>query len=168
VFVTAQAAKVRTEKLDDPQVSISQGETGAVVYRDFLAHPLIHRVANLDSHTAIFIDCEINIPQPGRFAKPDRTSAPAYVSEIDNERMRAWRLKLAPGQSVPPITQAGPGVRVVLSGDQFKEMVQGMPDRDVRVSLGRLSRYEWQPAERIRAITNTGSAPLELVEFAVK
>ena len=79
--------------------------------------------------------------------------------------MRAWRLKLEPGQSMPSIAQSGPGVRVVLSGEQFKEMVHGAPDRDVPVRQG---SYEWQPAGRTRTITNTGSAPLELVEFEVK
>jgi hypothetical protein len=164
VIVTAHGAKMRLEKLNQPQAWIGQLETGRIAYADFQAHPLVHRVANLDDHAAVFIDCEINVPQLGRFAASDRSGAPAYVSEIDNERISAWRLQLGPGQSVPSITQSGPGVRVVLSGDQFKEMVQGAPDREVRVRQG---SYEWQPDGR-RAITNTGSAPLELVEFEVK
>jgi hypothetical protein len=165
VYVTAHGAKVRVEKLNEPQASIAQAETGRLTFGAFQAHPLIHRVANLDDHAAVFIACEIVVPQPGQFGTPDRSGAPAYVSEIDNERIRAWRMKLAPAQSVPSITQWGPGVRVVLSGDQFKETVQGTPDRDVRVQQG---SYEWQPAGETRAITNTGNTPLELIEFELK
>jgi hypothetical protein len=161
-----QQTKVRVEKLNDPKAAVFEDSPGDTFYAGWHDNPLIHRVANIDAaRTAVYFDCEINVPKPGQFPAPDRKAVPAYASMVDNARAQAWRLKLAPGESAPPVTQSGPGVRVVVAGNQLREMVQGSPDRDLFVFPG---HYEYQPAGRTRAITNTGSAPLELVEFEIK
>ncbi len=86
--------------------------------------------------TAVYFDGEINVPKPGQFPGPNRSAAPAYISVVDNVRVQAWRLKLAPGESAPAITQSGPGVRVVIVGNRLRETVQGSPDRNLFVSPG--------------------------------
>jgi hypothetical protein len=161
-----QRTKGRAEKLNDPKAAIFEDSPGDTFYRDYHDNPLIHRVANIDdSHTMVYFDCEINVAGPGQFAAPDRKAVAAYASVVDNARAQAWRLKLAPGESAPAIMQSGPGVRVVIAGNQLREAVQGASDRDLFVSAG---FYEYQPPGRTRAITNTGNMPLELVEFEIK
>jgi hypothetical protein len=161
-----QRTHIRVEILNEPKAVIGGNDPGTVLYGAWHDKPLIHRVANIDdAHTAVYFDCEINVPAPGQFPAPDRTGAPAYASTVDNARAHAWRLKLAPGESVPAITQSGPGVRVVIVGNQLRETVPGSPDRDLFVSPG---YYEYQPAGRTRAITNTGGTPLDLAEFEIK
>jgi hypothetical protein len=55
---------------------------------------------------------------------------------MDNERARGWRLVLESGRSVPAITQAGPGIRIVVSGGELVESVTGQPDRAMRPKIG--------------------------------
>jgi quercetin dioxygenase-like cupin family protein len=165
VLIAARGVKMRVEQPGDPQAWIGEAKPGDVAYKNFGTHPLVHRVGNEDDHTALFFDCEINVAQPGQFAPPDRGGAPAYVTQIDNDRVRVWRLTLTPGQSVPPIRQSGPGVRVVLAGDRLTETLAGAPDRNVSVHQG---SYEYQPAGRMRGLVNSGTSPLDLLEFEVK
>jgi hypothetical protein len=165
-IVGPQPTKVRLEVLNQPKAVIGTGSPGDTSYYGWHEKPLIHRLANIDdARTAVLFDFEINVPAPGQFPPPDRSAAPAYVTVVDNTRAQAWRLKLAPGESTPAIKQSGPGGRVVIVGDQLRETAQGTPDRDLFVSPG---YYEYQPADRSRAVTNTGSTPLELVEFEIK
>jgi len=166
VITGPQRTKGRVEKLNDPKAAIVEDSAGNTFYRGYHDNPLIHRIANIDdSHTMVYFACEINVARPGEFAAPNRKAVAGYASLVDNARAQAWRLKLAPGESVPAITQSGPGVRVVIAGSQLREAVQGAPDRDIFVSPG---FYEYQPAGRTRAVTNPSNMPLELVEFEIK
>ena len=49
---------------------------------------------------------DLRRPSPQGAPISAREAAPQYVQITDNPRMRAWRLILEPGQSVPTITQA--------------------------------------------------------------
>jgi hypothetical protein len=161
-----QPTKMRVQKFNESNAAILEGKPGNTAYYGWHDHPLIHRVANIDdARTAVIFVCEIIVAKPAQFPPPNRDAAPAYASLVDNARAQAWRLKLAPGESAPAITQSGPGVRVVIVGNQLREIVQGSPDRDLFVSP---DYYEYQPPGRTRAITNTGNTPLELVEFEIK
>ncbi len=127
-----QPTKTRAEILNEPKAVMGGTNPGETWYRGWHNNPLIHRVTNIDdARTAVFFDCEINVAGPGQFPPPDRKAAPAYASVVDNGRAQAWRLKLAPGASAPAIKQSGPGVRVVITGNQLGETTQGSSDRDL-------------------------------------
>jgi hypothetical protein len=79
--------------------------------------------------------------------------------------VRGWRLTLEPGQSATAITQSAPGLRVVVDGGDLVEAVPGQPDRAMHVRLG---DYFWQDAGTSRAVRNSGTTKLELVEFELK
>jgi hypothetical protein len=55
------------------------------------------------------------------------------------------------GQSVPAITQAAPGIRIVVSGGELVESVTGQPDRAMRPKMG---EFFWQDAGATRAVRN--------------
>ena len=164
VVITARGGKVRAQKLGDQEMFVGPAKSGAVGYLNYLAKPLVHRVGNDGEQNLVFIDCEIMIKQPGGYA-PDRRAVPAYASELDNDRVHIWRLKLAPGESASAITQSGPGVRVVVSGDRFTERVPGSADREITPQG---YTYAWTPPGMSREIINTGTNMLEMVEFEVK
>jgi hypothetical protein len=156
-IVGPQPTKVRVEVLNQPKAVIGTGSPGDTSYYGWHEKPLIHRVTNIDdARTAIFIVSEIIVPTPGQFPAPDRTAAPAYASVVDSARAQAWRLKLAPGESAPAIKQSGPGVRVVITGNQLRETAQGSPDRDLFVSPG---YFEYQPAGRSRRLSTLAAHP---------
>jgi hypothetical protein len=84
---------------------------------------------------------------------------------MDNERVRGWRLTLNPGQSAAAITQAAPGLRIVLDPGEIAEAVPGQPDRGMFMKLG---EFYWQDAGVTRAVRNIGSTRIEFLEFELK
>ena len=104
---------------------------------------------------------------PMRKKDPARTRlrGAGYAQVMDNERARGWRLVLESGQSVPAITQAAPGIRIVVSGGELVESVTGQPDRAMSPKMG---EFFWQDAGVTRTVRNTGTTRLELVEFEIR
>ena len=88
-----------------------------------------------------------------------------YTQVLDNERVRAWRLVLEPGQTAPAITQSAPGVRVVIDGGELVESVPGAPDR---AKAPRAGEFYWQEAGATRTVRNIGTTRIELVELELK
>ncbi|MET0469673.1 MAG: hypothetical protein ABWZ93_02290 [Xanthobacteraceae bacterium] len=102
--------------------------------------------------------------QPGRFSPGLREGA-GYTQIIDNERVRAWRLVLEPGQTAAAITQNAPGLRVIIDGGEIAEIAPGEPDRGMALRLG---DFYWQEPGATRAVRNIGTTRVELVEFELK
>jgi hypothetical protein len=103
-------------------------------------------------------------PQPGGFAPASRDVA-GYTQLFDNERARAWRLALEPGQSLAAITQKAPGLRVIIDGGEIAEISPDGPDRGQWLRLG---DFYWQEPGATRGIRNIGTSRVELVEFELK
>jgi hypothetical protein len=99
------------------------------------------------------------------FSAGTRTSAPAYAQVLDNERVRAWKISLEPGEAVPAISQTAPGMRIVLDGGEITEYVPGDPDRGEMLRTG---QYFWQDAGVTRAIRNTGTTKVQFAEIEFK
>jgi hypothetical protein len=95
----------------------------------------------------------------------DGAAAAAYTMVLDNERVRAWRLVLAPGEQAAPITQAAPGIRIIVRGSELIESIADRPDRGMAPKAG---EFYWQDGGVTRAIRNVGTTPLELVEIELK
>jgi hypothetical protein len=132
----------------------------------FAGKHFVHRLNNIDTaamnHQLAF---EIIPPQPIGFGVSDRSTAPEYKMEVDNDRIRMWRLHLAPGQTAASITQKAPGIRFVLSGDRFVETHADGHAQDIATKVG---DYAWLPGGALRSVTNAGVSPLELIEIELK
>ena len=63
------------------------------------------------------------------------------------------------------ITQAAPGVRVVVDGGELVESAAGRPDRN---KAPRSGEFFWQDAGATRAVRNVGTTRIELVELELK
>lgn len=79
--------------------------------------------------------------------------------------MRAWRLVLAPEQSVPAMNQTANGVRVVVRGGSLVTVRPMVTDQALALQPGDASI---QLAGESRALRNTGTFPIELVEIELK
>ena len=95
----------------------------------------------------------------------DRSESAGFNEIMDNERIRAWRVTLEPGQATDQITQSAPGLRVFVRGGVLDELVPGAADRGMAVIAGDVM---WQEAGPTRAVRNTGATVLEFVEFEFK
>jgi len=149
------------EKQTPPQHS-KRGQANFAAYSK--APPRTHKASNMGEtpfHNVSFI---FNYAQPGRFT-PSTRAANGYTQIMDNERVRGWRLVLAPGETAGAITQTAPGLRIVLDGGEIAELVPGQPERGMNLRMG---EFYWQDPGTTRAVRNTGTARLELVEFELK
>lgn len=79
--------------------------------------------------------------------------------------MRAWRLVLAPGQSVPAIAQGNKGVRVVVRGGLLTTITPGKQDQHLALRPG---DFAVQAGGATRALENGGTETIELVEIELK
>ncbi len=167
VSVNIVPADNTSQDLGSPQAAPSaRAERGRVQFTAYGGQPpRSHKNTNVGTtpfHNVSFI---FKAPKPLGFTPSTRTEAPAYVSVLDNARVRGWRLVLEPGQSAAAITQQSPGLRVVVSGGEIIESVPGQPDRTMFLRDG---EFYWQDPKVMRAVRNRGTTRLELVEFELK
>lgn len=138
---------------------------GASAYSAVGAEPRTHRVVNGDKGIFHIIVVELRRSKPLGDAISSREAAPEYVQILDNPRMRAWRLILAPGQSAPSISQENKGVRVVVRGGLLTTVTPGLQDQNLALRPG---DFSVQPAGATRALINSGTETIELVEIELK
>jgi hypothetical protein len=80
---------------------------GSVTYTAYSKKAMTHRVNNVGPTAFHNIVVTLLDAQPGRFS-PGLREGVGYTQFIDNERVRAWRLVLEPGQAAAAITQKAP------------------------------------------------------------
>jgi hypothetical protein len=149
--------------LGEQPTAARRNPRGNVNYVAYSKKAMTHKVANVGPTPFHNVVMTIMYPEPGRFTPGSR--ADGYAQVLDNERVRGWRLVLEPGQSVAAITQKAPGVRVVIEGGELAESVPGEPDRGMAPKSG---EFFWQEPGVTRAVRNTGTTRIQLVEFELK
>jgi quercetin dioxygenase-like cupin family protein len=137
---------------------------GMVDYNAYFTRPVTHRTINPDEIPVHVAGVMMNSEKAYGFTPKARDPA-SYTQLFDNERARGWRLVLAPGQTAPPITQAAPGVRIIVHGGEIAEIVPGLRDRAMMLRLG---DFYWQEPGATRAVRNIGDTPVEYVEIELK
>jgi len=158
---TDQAGQVLGEQPTPPRRT-PRGNVGFTAYSK--KPPFIHRVNNVGPTAFHNIVVALNTPQPKGLAPAAREVA-GYTQLFDNERARAWRLILEPGQQAAAITQNAPGLRVIIDGGEIAESVPGEGDRGMALRLG---DFYWQEGGVTRAVRNIGTTRIQLVEFELK
>lgn len=138
---------------------------GNVGFTEYSKKSLTHKVSNVGPTPFHNVVITIMYPQPGRFTPGSRADGTGYTQILDNPRVRAWRLVLEPGQSAAPITQSAPGMRVVIDGGEIAENVPGEAERGMAPKTG---EFFWQEPGVTRAVRNTGTTRIQLVEFELK
>lgn len=164
-YVVIQSQPQRSQRPGQPLAAAPLAPVGAAGYSPIGAGPRVHRVVNGDTGISQFIVVELRRASPLGNAMSSREAASQYVPIVDNPRMRAWRLILEPGASVPAISQAGTGVRIVVRGGLLTTTMPGAPDQTLALRPG---DFAVQKAGLIRALRNAGTETIELVEMELK
>jgi mannose-6-phosphate isomerase-like protein (cupin superfamily) len=138
---------------------------GSVNFAFYSREANVHTVTVTGSTSYHNIVIELREPDPDGLMPASRDGVQGYTQLLDNERVRVWRLVLEPGEEAPAITQAAPGIRVVVEGGELIERVPGRPDRGMALRSG---EFLWQDAGPTRTVRNSGSTRLELVEAELK
>jgi hypothetical protein len=122
-------------------------------------------VVNGDKSAAQFIVVELRRAKPLGSTASSREDSKRYTQIADNPRLRAWRLVLEPGQSTASISQIGKGIRIVVRGGTLSTISPGMPDQILALRSG---DFSVQYPGFTRALTNSGTEAIELVEMELK
>jgi quercetin dioxygenase-like cupin family protein len=166
IFVLAlYGSKIRVEVAKDPNATEGRMESKSLRFVKYAGQHFVHRVANTDTVVNHQVDFEIIPPSPSGFSVSDRSAAPHYKMEIDNDRIRAWRIGLEPGEIASTIVQKAPGLRFVLSGDRVLETNAQGQVNEIGVRPG---DFAWLPGGASRSLSNAGAASLELIEVELK
>lgn len=135
-------------------------------YRAATQGTYIHRFINRGPGT--FRAIGIELLQPLALGAAVTESIPAQsglTTALDNERVRAYRIVLQPGQSLGPITIAGPSLRVALTPGTLADQAPGAAAVETTLAP---ARFAFSDTARVTTLSNRGAAPVELVEFEFK
>jgi hypothetical protein len=165
VSVNIEAADMANQLPGQPQTPPRHSRRGEPSFTAYSQKPPVtHKATNMGETPFHNVSFLFNQPRPAGFQPSSRTGAAGYTQVMDNERVRGWRLVLAPGETSGVITQTAPGLRIVLDGGEIAELVPGAAPRGMNLRMG---EFYWQEPGT-RAVKNNGTAPLEIFEFELK
>lgn len=148
-----------------PLTPMPTAQAGTASYSPVVGGRRVHRVVNYDKGPFHIVVVELRRAKPLGTAISSRDAVPQYVQIVDNPRMRAWRLILEPGQSAAAISQSGKGVRIVVRGGLLTTHRAGIADQVLAL---RPADFSVQLPGSTRALTNSGTETIELVEMELK
>ena len=176
-----EATQYHTHSLDYPYIMLSTSKlkndvpgkaqsdlnivAGLVGYYRASQGAYTHRFTNIDQHPFRAIGVELLT------SKPTGTGAAALVESygitkvLDNERVRAYRISLLPGELIGPLTFPGRSVRVAQTAGALEQSVSGTAANRISLSV---AQFEWRDSAVSYTLKNIGEKILELVEFEFK
>jgi len=164
-YVVIQAGQASVQNLGKPATAGPRFAAGTAAFGSLGGEPRVHRVVNGNESTYQIIVVQLRRTEPRGNAVSSRETAKGYTQITDNSRLRAWRLILEPGQSAASISQLGKGFRVVVRGGLLTTISPGLPNQILALKPG---DHAVQSAGTSRALTNSGTETIELVEIELK
>jgi len=122
-----------------------------------------HRFINRGPGVFRAIGIELLKP-PSSLTAPGLPPMAGAEIALDNKRVGAYRIKLAPGASIGPLTIPGPSIRVALTDGK---LLHELEDTRTETRLAP-AQFVFQPQTTTATFTNAGDRELELVEFVLK
>ncbi len=145
------------------EVTIRAGDVG--YYRASTQGVYTHRFINRGPGTFRAIGIELLKPL-GVAAETGAPLAdrPGLRTVLDNERVRAWRIALAPGQALGPLDIPGPSLRVAMTAGTLTESVDGREETFELAPAGFVFRENTMRS----SLRNTGPQTVELTVFTLR
>jgi len=160
VAVTISGGKIRSE-LPGEQPTESEPVAGRV---SFAKASYTHRITNIGATTVRFIDAEI-IATPPRAAESSAGDEPqGRKLESENDRVRIYRVTLAPGRSTGSRAHAMGWLEVTVRGGRIARSL-GQEQETVEVRPG---DFRWHAPGTAPATTNAGQSTYEAIEIEWK
>lgn len=148
-------------QLQGKSETVSRLDSGQVSFTPAGKDGYVHRVINRGTTDVRLLDIELIVP--ARAATPANAPNPSVTIAAENEKVRAYKVSLAPGQSGPPMA-LGAGVLVVPVGAAIEQS-------GANGALERLDpdgpRWRWRPAGTY-TLRNTSVAPAVAIEIELK
>lgn len=162
VPVAISGGKLKTELQGREDATFSTVATGAV---SFAKAAYTHRITNVGDTPLRFIDAEILAPS-GKSSMSDTPDQwPGYKLEIDNEKVRIYRLTLEPGASTERHTHKLPGLMVVIHRGRVAIEYDGRRSKTEKFEAG---AFRWFEAGTNHSLKNAGDTRIEIVNIEWK
>lgn len=97
--------------------------------------------------------------EPGR-----NVNFPGVEPVVNNERVAAYKFRLAPGASTGTLKIPGPSIRVALGAGSISERGSGQPTNSQLAP----AQFVFREQAVTTIVSNTGDTPVEWVEFVLK
>jgi len=163
-YLMVSAARLRNEVPGKPAADIDIA-AGLVGYYRASQGAYVHRFSNIGESPFRAIGIELLSASAAPEVATPIDSATGYVTVLDNERVRAYRLLLQPGQSTGVVQLPPRTVRVAGSAANIVERGVDGGTRELKLTP---AQFEWRAEAAALAVENTGSAPAELYQFELK
>ena len=142
-------------------ILVNQGAVGFGHYPT----PLTHSVSNVGSTPFHNMLVEILPSKGAQSTAPSLANVGGHTLEMENERVRIFRLVLAPGQSTEEHSHALQGLSVVITEGKIAVDLPGTKTETVTFKPG---DYRWHEGGMRHSLKNVGSATFEAVEIELK
>jgi len=141
-------------------------QAGFVGYYDAAAKgAYTHRFINRGPGTFRAIGIElVQAAQASPASSLPLPALPGAEIALDNARVGAYRIKIAPGATIGPLTIPGPSIRVAMGEGRLVHEIEDS-QTETRVTP---AQFVFQPQTTTATFTNLGGTELELVEFVLK
>ena len=124
-----------------------------------------HRFTNAGSKPFRAIGIELLSSAPQGSGAAPLTENAAIKKVLDNERVRGYRLTLAPGESIGPLLLPGRSVRVAQTAGAIEQTVNDAESSKISLAV---AQFEWRENAATYVLKNAGETTMELVEFEFK
>lgn len=132
-------------------------------YNGFENGPLIHRVWNSDTNILHVMDIELL--SRGNFVLPDKIAMPRSKIGFENDKLRAYKIGLSPGEVVKLSPINIPMLLIAVSGPAIE--LRTAKD-DAGVGLIQTGGFRWIGASEKMQLVNNGAKELEALLIFLK
>jgi hypothetical protein len=159
-----RTARVLIELHGGGEPVVVEAEPGVVGFSSTAEGPYAHRVISGGEETFHVIAMELLAPGPATAPPAELRSGAAFEMVLENDRGRAYRITLAPGESTGSFTRTAGTALFAVSSGRISEHVEGQRRRlwDFEPA-----DFRWFDGSEVLSIRNEGAEPIELVEIQV-
>jgi hypothetical protein len=164
LMISSVTLRNQTPGQEARDMPVTRGVVG--YYRAATQGTYTHRFINLGPGTFRAIGIELLTPlSVGQAETASLPAQPGLTTVLDNERTRAYRIVLEPGQSLGPLALPGPGLLVGMTPGRLSYRLGDGEETRVDMSP---AAFRFHEEASVVTLTNAGDQPLELVEFQFK
>jgi len=159
-----RTARVLNEPHGGGEPVAVEARPGVVSFSSTAEGPYTHRVISGGEETFHVIAMELLTPGPAAAPSAEPRPGAAFELVLENDRGRAYRIILAPGESTGSFTRPAGTALFAVSSGRVSEELEGRPRRlwDFEPA-----DFRWFDGSEALSIRNEGTEPIELVEIEV-
>jgi len=128
--------------------------------------PYVHRAMNIGA--TAFHNLTIELLKPSGFVS-DLSKLPKAADRepiLENDRVRVYRLSLAPGESTPMHTHSLPGLAVMLTAGKIEMTTEGR-NKPEELAV-KSADFRWRPGAATHSIKNVGNQSFQAIDIELK